>query len=226
MTWTLVQKNSANNDVTGTSLQVILGAAVTSGNLVAITVTWQDTSTATVDDTIGNTYTLLDTHSDNGQSGAAAGTVNITNAPQTFTLHNNPATTFRDITVAEWSTTRGPSPALDDHTAAANPTVADGAGFNTGNITTTVNGDLIWASANCSTTSFPANAGSGFTRNSTIRGEATESQTQTTAGAIAGTWVNPAGGGIQGYVTNVIAFKPFVAAAGGVPGDGYVENEW
>src|SRR5713101_2617635 len=190
MTWTLVQKVSANNDLSGASLQATLGAAVTSGNLVAITISWADTSTATIDDTIGNTYTLLDSHSDaNGpQSGAAAATVNVTNAPQTFTLHNSPATAFRDITVEEWSCTGGPSAGLDGHTGADNPNVADGAGFDTGNIMTTVNGDLIWSSANCATTSFPAQAGSGFTRNSTIGGEATESLTQSTAGTIAGTW--------------------------------------
>src|SRR6266853_1125700 len=214
MTWTLVQKNSANNDASGTSLQVTLGAAVTSGNLVFITISWADTSTATIDDTIGNTYAILDPQSDSGQSAGAAGTVNVTNIPQTFTLHNNPATTFRDITVEEWSCTGGPSPGIDQHTGAINSAIADGAGFNTGNVVTTVDGDLILSSANCTTTSFPAQAGSGFTRNSTIGGEATESQAQSAQGTIAGTWVNPAGGGIQGYITNVIAFKPAAAAGG------------
>src|SRR6266853_3081874 len=192
MSWTLVQKNSANNDAAGTSLQVTLGAAVTSGNLVFITASWADTSTATIDDTIGNTYTILDPHSDSGQSGGAAGAINVTNIPQTFTLHNNPATAFRDITVEEWSCTGGPSAGIDQHTGAINSAIADGAGFNTGNITTTVNGCVVLSSANCSTTSFPAQAGSGFTRNSTVGGEATESQTQSSAGTIAGTWVNPA----------------------------------
>jgi len=215
MTWTLVQKNSANNDLAGGTLNVVLTNPVTSGNLVAITVSWADTSTATVADDKGNNYTLLDTQDEtlNGQSSAAAGTVNVTNGPTTFTLSNTPNTTFRDITVEEWSTTGGPSAGLDGHHGNTTTGIALGGGFDSGNIVTTVNGDLIWSCSNSSSSSVPADSGSGFTRNSTIGGEATESQTQSAAGTIAGTWVNNAGAGFN-FMANVIAFKPAVAAGG------------
>src|SRR5260221_4058766 len=117
MTWTLVQKASANNDVAGTTLAVSLTNPVTSGNLVALTVSWADTSSASVADDKTTSYTLLDTQDDAGgpQSSAAAGLGNITNGPKTWTFTNFPATTFRGITVEEWSHSGGPSAGLDGH---------------------------------------------------------------------------------------------------------------
>src|SRR6266853_1688693 len=208
VTWTLVQSNSINNDAPGTLLSVTLTNPVTSGNLVAITVSWADVSAATVDDTIGNTYTILDPQDDPGpgQSSGGAGTVNITNGPQTFRLHNNPATSFRDITVEEWNCSTGPSAGIDKHAGATTLNVAANAGFSAGTVVTTVDGCLIWSCTNSSTASTPALAGSGFVRNNTVGGEATESQTQTTAGSVTGAWVNV--NATESYMANMIAFKP------------------
>jgi hypothetical protein len=202
---TFVQGNNHNAN-TASSCAVTLGATVGSGNLVVFAVGAQSGSTATVADDKGNTYTAAP--SPNPVTGNSYEVFmfylgNITNGPITMTATLGASRTFVQCFAEEYSG-MATSP-FDVSTAqfqATPGTTADA--VTSGNATTTVNGDLIWAiTASTNTSTF--SVGTSFTQRQSVAGEfMTESRVQSTAGAVAGTFRDTSNGS---DITGMMAFK-------------------
>ena len=224
MAFSKVQSNHSNTGGGGgTTLALAFPASVTSGNLVRGCVTWGSDATgsitlSSVTDDKGNAYfksSLIDTTVSQGFATFWLG--NITNAPKTITATFSATNTFQGMNIEEWSGVAALSDPSDGHTGQIQSSVSSTAAdaITSGTITTTQNGDLIGADTMDDGGVIPS-AGTGFTLqesdNASGAGvsQASESMTQTTAGAVAGTFTQATAN--HPWVTFVIAFK---AAGGG-----------
>lgn len=223
MTWTLVQSASVGATTVAASRAATFTNPVGSGNLVVGVGTNDHTSShnvSTVVDDQSNSYTsntvqIVDTT--NGQNAYAFALTNITNGPKTVTVTFSASSSFSGFIMEEWSNSGGASAGIDVRTGQfQTPPGAGTDAITSGSVTTTVNGDLVWSGNNDATGTNAAVAGTGYTGHNATTNTGTELQTealtQSTAGAIAGTWT--ANGHNDAQVTFVIAFKPPVAGGG------------
>lgn len=199
------------------SATVTIGASG-AGNLLSGTVTWGDASTTTlasVTDNKSSTYTIQSRVAIAGdsQSGAIFWTNNTVSGITTVTVNFSPSVAFVRAVVDEYSGVDITATPLDNtqfnlraDLATANPTTA--------NITTVVNGDLIYAGLLDATggSGGTITAGSGFGLDTLGTGTcnvASEHQVQGAAASIAGAFT----AGSSDYIIGVMAFK----ASGGAP---------
>lgn len=207
------------------------GSVVGAGNTVVGTVSWDSlggTTLLSVKDDKLNTYTIKDTVVDsvNNQSNASFILGNITNGPNALTATTNSANVngaFLTIIWDEYSGASAVSDPSDGHTGQKQATPGTGTdAVTSGNVTTTVNGDLIYGGTYNTSTGTLASAGSGFaSRTSDTSGAPgiTEDKTQTTAGSVASTFtINPS----AACVTFIIAIKP----SSGVAQAPFTNNNW
>lgn len=223
---TIAHVQSATNGASAASASIAATVtAIGAGNLVAGIVTWHSPTTgdfSSVTDNQGNTYTIVDrvTSAANGFN-QCLGTfyaANITNAPTTITANfaNTPADV--GIFLDEYSGA-GTTP-LDGH--AMQTQAAPGTGTDactSGNITTTVVGDLIYAGmVDVQGASGSDVAGTNFTlrvNNDASNGfsfSSTEDRVQVAAGTAAGTFTLSAN---VVTITGVMAFTPPTAPPAG-----------
>lgn len=226
MAWTRVQgvAPADSGASSASSVSCTLGAAVGSGSDVLGMVSWDSTGVtlSSVTDDKGNTYALEATVTNvaDGQNYAAYSRTNITNAPITITANFSAGVDFRAVTAEEFS---GGSTASTDerdgHTGQYQGTPGTGTdAVTSGNITTSVNGDLIWSGVGSRAADSSPAIGTSFTNGSGMQNNLrinTEYRTQSTAGSVAGTWTqSPTPGGVS---TFVIALKPSGGVAAKTP---------
>lgn len=168
MSWSRVQGNNNDNSATATTLAVSLGAAVSSGSLVIITITWGAVTspTPTVTDDKSNSYHLVPAsqYSSNFNQGVAVYYLgNVTNGPTTFTatLHSS---NQNGIIVEEFSGGQAAGDPIDGNAGQEQDALASTSAdaITSGTFTTTANGDLLFG-AELSTAQFPDAVGTGFT---------------------------------------------------------------
>ncbi|SRR6266446_2709248 len=234
MAITFVQKAISADNGSGTTVTVNITAGTT-GNLICGSVVWNDPQTLTsVKDNNGVTYNIVDNTDDagDGVSMATFYLPNISGAPTSIIATFSASAIVTRIEVQEWSGVATTTP-LDGHIAQQ----TSGATVSSGNITTTVGGDLIYGSAISAISNTALTVGSGFTiRNSGqgsgfVRPMADESQIQSSAGTIAATFTsNPT---TDTCIVAVMAFKaaavtanPVVGKIYDLPPRGFVYSEW
>jgi hypothetical protein len=195
------------------TFSLTLPGTVTSGNMVACFVGFAGnpaSSLASFTDDKSNAYNVVDAAFDVGdnRSWISLYLTNITNTPQTLTANFSPSMPDPLMICDEYSGVAAVSP-LDGHTAQHQAAVGTGTdALTSGSITTTVNGDLIYAAELQDTgAGATVNAGTAYTlRQVPITGISSEDKTQATAGAVAGTFTTTASG--NNFITGVMAFKP------------------
>src|SRR5258706_1630653 len=234
MAITFVQKAISADNGSGTTVTVNITAGTT-GNLICGSVVSNDPQTVTsVKDNNGVTYNIVDNTDDagDGVSMATFYLPNISGAPTSIIATFSASAIVTRIEVQEWSGVATTTP-LDGHIAQQ----TSGATVSSGNITTTVGGDLIYGSAISAISNTALTVGSGFTiRNSGqgsgfVRPMADESQIQSSAGTIAATFTsNPT---TDTCIVAVMAFKaaavtanPVVGKIYDLPPRGFVYSEW
>lgn len=190
---------------------------VTAGNVIAVSVMWNNPSVALTGVTdncntggTSNTYTLLDNPTvslGNTPVAMAYAVVGATTASCTVTA-TYASSVSSDIAIQEISGVNQTTP-LDNNQHKIGTGIAGGGtdSVTSGNITTTVDGDYIFGFWGA--TSFTATAGTGFTLRDSVEASGynlyTEGMSQATAGAVAATFTP----GSEAYIlTGVMAFQP------------------
>lgn len=174
-----------------TTVAATFTTAVTSGDFVCGLVGWSDPSNAitinSVSDDQSNTYTVLTKYNDStsGISAAQFYLENITNGPVTVTVTFSTSVTSSDLIIDEFSDI-ATSSSIDGHTGQSFSGTGSGTA-SSGNITTTVAGDLIYGGI-FEGVGTVGGAGSGFTLLETVSKTDTEYEVQSAAGSIAGTF--------------------------------------
>lgn len=198
-----VQGNSLEGS--GTTIVLTLLKVVASGDLVAGVVFFLSTqSLVSITDDKGNTYTTVDSITDDGGTLVSFYLANITNGPQTITATFNTSTGFSYMGCDEYSNVALTSP-LDAHSIQYQNSPGSGAdGLSSNAATTLTNGDLVYG-ATIATSGNTVTAGTGFTqRLQTADGEASEDLIQSAAGNIAATFTTTT----PNALTAMMAFKP------------------
>jgi len=214
---------------TATTISATFASNVVAGNLIAVYVTYDGTGTLnSVTDSLGNTYTIVQTLSDGThvQKSATAYAKNIAGGANTVTATFASAICCRLIIAHEITGADTAAP-LDGGLGvgfSGQLQAAPGNGANavtSGNMTTVTNGDYIFGATSDSSglTSQTISAGTGETvrvNSSGATGNATASEEniQATAGAVASTFTFNVTAGTS--LTMQMAFKP--PPAGGTPG--------
>ncbi len=216
-----VQSKSLNagSGSSGT-IAVTFTSNVTAGNLICGMASWGSGtgSVSSVTDSLGNTYTVVDTvhNATDGVSAATFYAKNITGGACTVTVTFDTTYDFRTVAVHEASGLDTTAP-LDVHTGQAQTTPGTGANAVTsGAVTTTAAGDYIFGATTNTGGSddTPVTAGTGYTiRENTAFSNfvqtATESQVQGSAGSIAATFTHAVA------VSRISFILTFKAAGGG-----------
>ena len=213
----LVQSASISEFSSDTTDAVTFTRSVKAGNLIAVYVAWTNTTDtlSSVTDSLGNTYTLVQNPTSWGY-GRAAGAYakNILGGACAVTATFSPgAFSARTIIVREISGADAFSP-LDG--SAAQGQTNPGIGIDTvtsGAITTTANGDYIFAATTDQGQASTLNPGTGFTGGASFTspvGGRSEDQIQSAAGSIAATFTN-ASSAFANFMTLMIVFKPSVS---------------
>lgn len=141
-----IQGNITQNGNTGlNACDVTLAAPVGNGNMLCVMVGWlSSTSTFTVTDDKGNTYTQVNRVTGGGYGWASFYCLNITNAPTVITGNNSIFDTFGMTLVDEFSGVLSAA-ALDGSNMTNNVTGTNTTdGVTSGNYTTTANGNLLY----------------------------------------------------------------------------------
>ncbi|HEX4273880.1 MAG TPA: fibronectin type III domain-containing protein, partial [Bryobacteraceae bacterium] len=189
-----------DNQVTsGLSASTAFSSSAAAGNLIAVFVIWDNTSNASISDTLGNTYTaaVAPTRWNSTRSIQTFYAINRAGGSDTVTATFGSAiSSFGIIYAHEYSGVRTTSP-IDVTAAAAGLSRS----LDSGSALTTNNTDLLFAggvSANVVTA-----AGSGYTARSTFQGNITEDQIVLTTGSYNATATQSTGA----WATQMVAFK-------------------
>lgn len=172
-----VQSTNNGNSAAGTTLSAAFTSNVTAGNLIVAAVGYaSDTVTATLSDTLGNTYNVAIGPTDSATLGFRQyifWTVANSSGANTLLLTLSSGVSFRRLTIHEYTNVN----ALDAATGAIGSSGAP----NSGSVTTSYANELIfgWAESNHGTTT----AGSGFTLRETCLSESTEDKAVTSTGS-------------------------------------------
>ena len=211
-----VQSASISTDGTAaTTVAVTFPGNVTAGNLIALFVAFNNVANIidSVTDSLGNTYTLVDTALNfASDSHASYYAKNITGGACTVTVTFTASVGYRSLTVHEVSGLDTTAP-LDQH--AINTQVAPDIGTDavtSGSVTTTTNGQYIFGACHVNNTGagLTVDPGTGFTGRESIDGGAdsapleSEDQIQPTAGSIAATFTL---GANNNTTTCIMTFK-------------------
>lgn len=210
---TFVQKSlGANSASTSASVSFTAGGT---GNLICGTVFYADNVTlSTIKDNNGVSATLVDNVDDAGDNCECQTFYfpNVSGSPTSIIATFSGSVSRSQVAMQEWSGIATSTP-LDGH----HMVQSSGTTPSSGSITTTANGDLIYSSIFDVISNDTITAGSGYTiRNSqsgngVVTDIADESQVQSSAGAINGTWtINNSTVAVVG----IMAFKAAAVAAG------------
>lgn len=206
-------QGKANFTSSGTSYGLAYSSNVTAGSLL-LTCINADAGISSVTDTLGNTYAAA-TNLTDGSTYALAMfyTISASSGANTVTANFTGSVGYAHHILGEWSGVASSSP-LDQSTGQVQ--AAPGTGSNavtSGNITTTVNGDLLVGCSNSDPyVSGQLTAGTGFTIRQLLFGDhPMEDSVQATAGTTAATFTSSQAA--SNYTTLVGAFKPFVATS-------------
>jgi hypothetical protein len=207
-----------------TSFSQTFGAAVQSGNCVVGGVITSTSGPYTISDDKSNTYIVVDHITAAFDNFITFILGNITNGPITITVSGSGGTTGNfDLLIDEYSGVKQITNPSDGHSATDNATVGTGAGFNSGNLTTTIANDWIWGVGYCSIGTIPG-VGAGFTSRvseNAFFGALTEDKSFATPGTTNAAFTNN-GASTADCPAAAIALQPVVAAAA----LGYAESEW
>lgn len=211
-----VQNSGSTNDASGNNLTRAYTSNVTSGNLLAVAISWDTASTTftfTCSDSRGNSYTnigqnWLDAANEQATSVCYA-TANSSGA-NTVTVTWPASVSFRRIIVSEYSGVATINP-VDVVQGVGGGTATSGTnGVSSGSAVTTQNGNLIYGIVqDTSGFSTAITAGTGFNIG-TVLPESTgfdfavEDQVQTTAGSTAATFTF---GNTHKFNAGFVAFK-------------------
>src|SRR5690349_21906089 len=189
----------------GTTASLAFSKANTAGNLIAVYVVWDNSGTAKVSDTSGNTYTAATARQSFGDNWSAQVfyAANILGGANTVKVTFGTAITgFGIMYLHEYSGLATVSPV--DVSASAAGTSAS---MSSGAVTTTQANDLLFAAG---ASDGSVSKGTGFTSRLTGFGNLTEDRTVTTTGSYAGT-ASQSG---STWVMQIVAFR----VASGVTG--------
>jgi type II secretory pathway pseudopilin PulG len=206
-----LQSNTNTNDATATTIAQSFTANVQGGDLIVVVVSWNSSATTTVtcSDNNGNTYT--NAISTNDATGVRAQAIcyapNVQAGSTTVTATFGASSTFRRLSIHEYRGILATAPVdITKSAVAANTTATDN--VSTGNMTTTVAGDLIFGAVTESgtATAVTITAGTNYTQRTLISSEvASQDRVQAAAGAIASTNTFNK---VSRYVAQAVAFKP------------------
>jgi hypothetical protein len=222
-----VQETSAKTFAPGASFPAAaFGGSVVTGNLIAVAVAWANTTQTltSVTDSQGNTYTLVNNPTngtDTTARFAMAYALNVTGGASfvvTANFSGDPGA-WCSIAAHEASGVMTSS-AFDGSAVQFDVNVPDGTAnaLNSTAITTTVDGDYIFAAAAAEGLAWGAtiSAGTGYTLevDGGAAGDyATASQIQTSAGSIEALFTQTGGTAFFDGWAGIMAFKPVAAAA-------------
>lgn len=217
MAISLTQSVAWHVQSSGTTNVLAFVATVTSGNAVTVYIGYDSTATiSTIADDKGNSYAVKNTITEATDAIKVSQAVlgNITNAPKTITVTFTGTIANSALSIAEWA---GISAVADPSDVFGGQAVNNSANPTSGNITTTVDGDLISGMSTNGSTNVIYGVGSGFTlgqSNGTFFASsasiAWEWLVQTTHGAIASTWVDATA---TNYAVEVLSIKPGAGVA-------------
>jgi hypothetical protein len=214
---TLTQSKAWHVQVSGTTNALAFTTAVSSGGCVIVYIVYDDTATiSSIVDDKGNSYAVkntIDDATDNMQvSQAVLG--NITNGPTTITATFTGTIFNSAVSIAEWA---GVSAVADPSDVFGGQAVNAATSLTSGNVTTTVDGDLISGLIVGASSNAALVIGSGFTdgQNSATYQTSTayidwEWEIQATHGAVAATWTRSTA---TNYAASVLAIKAAAGAA-------------
>jgi hypothetical protein len=205
---------NTNNLVTGSSTTVTVAITLTAGNLVIVCCSPSTTPShiSSLTDTLGNTYAAeLSIASGGSGSGYVrySYAYNVIGGATTITCVFDGAQTNNRIWVTEVSgieTAFNPFDKAVGQFETAPGTAVDG--LNTTTVTTTTDGQYIWAHCRAVNTAANPTAGTGFTQRSQSTTWCTEDLIQTTAGVIQATFTM---GSNQNAVADMLTFKAATA---------------
>ncbi len=195
-----------NRVTSGKTSSATFSSATTAGNLIVVYLNWDNTGTASVSDSLGNTYiaALGSTPWNNSQYRVQTFyTINRSGGADTVTATFATAVTSFGIVYAdEYSGVAQTAPV--DVTAAA---AGASGSLNSGTVTTTNSTDLLFAGGvSANTVTAP---GAGYTARSTFAGNMTEDEVVSATGSYSATASNSN----VAWAMQLVAFKG--AAAGG-----------
>lgn len=210
-------KSTQGTGTSATTIAATFTANVAAGNLIAVAVAWLGTTqTASVADSLGNTYTAGTIVDGGGRRHQAFYAKNISGGANTVTVTFSDAVAYRDLIVHEISgaDTTAPLDVSAQQWQAAPGTATDGA--TSGSATTTVGGCYIFGATfgNSIATVVAGDivAGTNFTTREQMLGGAdaiaaeSEDRIQASAGSVAATFTLTGNSG--GHATFMMAFKP------------------
>jgi chitodextrinase len=208
---------ASNRAFSGTTITAAFGSAVTSGDVVAVFVSWRTGSTlSSITDNCGGSYTLVNNNTAGNDSAFAAMAYGTGSSGSCTLIAHFAADPGSDrvIIVHEISGVSTASP-LDSGQTKINSQSSPGAGTDavtSGNITTTINGDYIFgATYNTSANTPTISPGTNDSiRNTSSPDLASEDRIQSSSGAIAVTFTQNKT--YADFITGVMAFQP---ASGG-----------
>ncbi len=183
----------------GSSIPVSLNVATQAGNTIVVYVVWDNSGTAAVTDTAGDTFTSASTPVSWGAGYHAQifYASNITGGADTITAAFQTAvTSFGEIYAHEYSGISPTSP-IDVMTSASGSSTA----LNSGSVTTTSTNDLIFGAG--ATLGTVTAAGSGFVSRDLSYGNITEDRTAVTVGSYSATATQKT----QKWVMEMVAFR-------------------
>ena len=196
----------ANEVSSGTTNSLAFSSANTAGNLIVAYVIWNNAGSVSLSDSRGNSYTSAAgrTTWGNGWSSQVFYAKSIAGGANTVTATFSTAISgWGVVYIHEYSGVDKVSPV--DATATA---TGSSAAMNSGNVTTTTAGELLFA-AGASTSTVTA-GGVGFTTRSTAYDNRTMDRTVTSAGTYNATMSQNS----SGWVMHLVAFKANGATAG------------
>jgi hypothetical protein len=225
--WTHVQtkNNGSSGGVAATTCTVTPTSALITGNtsIISLHLLWSAGGSASgfsATDSVGNTYTQVASYNaDTANLVVIFVSPSVSGSPTTVSISATAGgtLTYKDCIFDEFSGGSGSS-AVNGN--AAQKQVNPGTGtdaISSGSLTTTTDGDLIYAVSYSTNSVTNPTAGTGYTRWATGSGGGSasyivsESQTQSVAGAISGTFT---GGG----ATNTAITAAFALTTGGAVG--------
>jgi outer membrane protein assembly factor BamB len=189
----------------GTTASLAFSKANTAGNLIAVYVVWDNSSSVTVSDTKGNTYTaatVRQTWGGNWSSQIFYASQILGGSNTVKATFSTGITSFGLLYLHEYSGLAGVSPV--DGSASA---IGTSASMSSGTVTTTQANDLLFAAGASDDT---AGHGTGFTARLTGYGNITEDRNVTAIGSYAGTGNQT---GIT-WVMQLVAFRVTSGAPG------------
>ena len=217
----LVQEATALNDsgVGATTIVRAFTSNITAGNMIIGAVGYGDVSTTvSVADTLGNTYTVSTVNADGGnlQYQRTFYANSSTGGANTVTVTFGTSVAYRRLYISEYSGLATASP-NDGGTGQLQTSPGTGTdAITSGNIVTTVDGDLIWGITQNTSEVDPGTgtlvAGTGYTQDAQVGTVImrAEHKTQTTAGSVAATFTASID---HRLLTNILAFKVASGAA-------------